>query len=287
MKLEYYFLILLSIGLETTKNVFSNSFSKNILKNNTDIYKFNTFMYLGSVFVLSFFGLKTASLYTIISGFLFAIAVWLNQVFFLKALQHGALSFTNFIQGSGLIIPLIYGVFAWNTKITILQLVCLLVLIIAMAVALDIKQGKISIKWLIHSALAMFFMGVIGILQATHQSSKHNNELFQFLLVAFVFTVILNALSWLVSHKSQPSGYKIKSKALPMAVSCGVFMGAVHILNLFLAGVCPNVIFFPAINGGLIFVTLFAAVIFFKEKLKLHQWIATIIGIISLSLLGI
>lgn len=287
MKLEYYFLLLLSIGLETTKNVFSNSFSKEILKNNTDIYKFNTFMYLGSVAVLSFFGIKPMSLFTVLLAFLFAVAIWFNQVFFLKALQYGSLSFSNFIQGSGLIIPLIYGIFVWQEKISALQVILILVLIAAMGVALDIKKGKTNNKWLIFSFLAMLFLGIIGILQTTHQASAHQDELFQFLLISFVFTVILNALSWIFTEKKEPSGYKIISRALPMAISCGVFMGGVHILNLFLAGVCPKVIFFPVVNGGLIFVTLLAAVIFFKEKLRLKQWIAIIIGIIALSLLGI
>ena len=287
MKPVYYLLLILSIVLETTKNVFSNTFSKDILKNNTDIYKFNTFMYLGSAAVLSFFGIKASSIFTVLLAFLFAIAIWFNQIFFLKALQYGSLSFSNFIQGSGLVIPLIYGIFVWQEKISLLQMLLILILIVAMAIALGVKKGQTNTKWLLFSFLAMLFMGVIGILQATHQTSSHQDELFPFLLIAFIFTVILNALSWFITEKKQPSGYKIVSRALPMAISCGVFMGAVHILNLFLAGVCPKVIFFPVVNGGLIFVTLLAAVIFFKEKLVLKQWIAIIIGIISLSLLGV
>ena len=50
--LPYYLLTITSVLMETAKNVFSNSFSKNHLKNNTDIYKFNTFMYAGSLAVM-------------------------------------------------------------------------------------------------------------------------------------------------------------------------------------------------------------------------------------------
>ena len=219
-------------------------------------------------------------------AFLFAIAIWLNQVFFLKALQYGTLSFSNFIMGSGMIIPIIYGAVFLGEKLTLLQMILLLVVIVVMAIALDIKGGKPDKRWLFYSVGAMVFVGAIGILQAMHQASNKKDELFQFLLIAFDFTVILNGISWAISGKKEPSGYKMKSKALPMAIASGVFMGAVHILNLYLAGVCPKVVFFPIVNGGLIFVTLFAAVIFFKEKMKTKQWIAISIGILALSFLG-
>lgn len=62
------------------------------------------------------------------------------------------------------------------------------------------------------------FLGIIGILQTTHQASAHQGELFQFLLTSFVFTVILNALSWIFTEKKEPSGYKIIIRALPMAL---------------------------------------------------------------------
>ena len=64
-----YALMFLSVFLETSRNVFSNNFSKNCLKTTTDIYKFNFFMYIGSVFVLSFFKSSGTSLFSISIAF--------------------------------------------------------------------------------------------------------------------------------------------------------------------------------------------------------------------------
>ncbi len=287
MNVILYFLLLLSIVLETSKNIFSNTFSKNILKTETDIYKFNFFMYIGSTFVLMFFKVNAVSTYTIILAVFFALAIWLNQYFFLKALKCGTMSFTTFIQGASLLIPIVFGVIAWKEKITVLQIILLLIIVLSMALSLGIKKESINLKWLIFSFLAMSFLGVIGILQTIHQASNYSNELFAFLRYAFIFSVLINFVGWQIAERKQKSNFSVRGSAIIQAGSSGAFMGLVHIINLYLAGTLPKVIFFPIINGGLIFITLIADIIFFKEKLSIKQWIGILAGTIALGIIGI
>lgn len=282
-----YILLATSILLETAKNVFSNNFSKNSLKNETDIYKFNTLMYLGSFLVLCFFKSPVASLFTVLLAVLFAVALWFNQYAFLKALKYGTMGFTTFIQGVSLVIPIIFGAIVWNEKIKLHQYVWLVILVASLWLALNIKKEKFNTKWLLFSVGAMTGMGVISILQSVHQMSSHRNELIAFLRIAFLFTVIINLLGWAIRTKKEPSCFKIKSGAVPMAAFSGIFMGTVHIINLFLAGAMQKIIFFPTVNGGLIFVTLISGLVFFKERLTIIQWIGIIIGTIALNFIGI
>ena len=142
----YYLLTLASVLMETAKNVFSNSFSKNSLKNNTDVYKFNTFMYAGSLVVmlvmLCIEGCKL-SLFTVGMAFLFALVSGGMQTFLLRALRHGPLSFVNFLQTSGgLAIPALFGVIFLHQGIKTLQIIALPVLIISMALVMDLKKGE-------------------------------------------------------------------------------------------------------------------------------------------------
>jgi len=287
MKILPFLLLALSIFLETGKNVFSNNFSKRMLLNETDIYKFNTFMYICSFLVLCCTKKNGISLFTVVTALFFAIAIWLNQYFFLKALTLGDMGFTNFIQGSALVIPIVYGAFVWNEIIRIRQILLLVLLIASLALALGVKKEKLNIKWLLYSIVAMIFVGVIGILQSTHQMSSHKEELTTFLCLAFLFTFIINGVGWVIMNKKTPSSFSLKSNAIPMAAFCGVFMGIVHLLNLYLAGAMKKIIFFPVVNGGLIFVTLIAGLIFFKERLDKTQWIGIIIGTVALSLIGL
>lgn len=287
MSLVNLLLLGLSITLETAKNVFSNDFSKNTLKNDTDIYKFNVFNYIGSFLVLLFFGKSDFSLFTCLTALGFAFAITLNQVFFLKALSIGSMSFTSFVQGSGLIIPTFFGILVLKEELKVLQVVMLCILIVAMALALNVKKEKVNMKWLFFAFLSMLFMGMIGIIQTVHQVSTHSNELITFLRLAFLFSAIMNWPLWKFQEKKQGSNFLIKSKGTLYAAGSGAFMGGVHIINLYLAGKMPKVFFFPVVNGGLIFITLLSAMIFFKERLTKQQWVGIILGIIALSLIGL
>ena len=48
-----------------------------------------------------------------------------------------------------------------------------------------------------------------------------------------------------------------------------------------------KVVFFPVVNGGLIFVTLLSGMLFFKEKLGAKQWLGILLGTVALCLIGL
>ncbi|MBE6761461.1 MAG: hypothetical protein E7551_04175 [Ruminococcaceae bacterium] len=234
-----------------------------------------------------FFKVEKTSTYTILLAFAFALAIWLNQYFFLKALKCGTMSFTTFIIGSGLVIPIIFGAIVWKENITLFQQILLIVLIFSISLSLNLSKGKVGLKWLGLAILSMLFLGAIGIIQTIQQESDYSKEFIGFLRYSFIFTVIINFLGWQICRRKQKASFTIKSSAILQAGFSGSFMGAVHIINLYLAGALPKVIFFPVSNGGLIFVTLISDLVFFKERLNLKQWIGIILGTGILCVIGL
>lgn len=293
--LIYYLLTIASFMMETAKNVFSNSFSKTYLKNNTDIYKFNTFMYAGSfVVMLAILAVKGCklSLYTVLMAVLFTLASSGMQSALLLALKHGPLSFVNFIQtGGGIVIPALFGALFLKQGINLIQIFALPVLIISLAMVMNLKHGEVTgnsiKKWLPHAIVSMICCGAVGIIQTLFQSSSHNDEMYGFLAVTFLFIVFMSLVQWKAVDKKTPSNFSVRSKAIVQPVVSGVFMGIVNVLNLFLVGVMPSIIFFPIVNGGLLIMTVLAAVVFFKERLKTTQWLGIIIGIVAMCMFGI
>ncbi len=292
----YYLMTLASVLMETAKNVFSNSFSKNYLKNNTDVYKFNTFMYAGSLAVMVVMLLVEGcklSLYTVGMAFLFALVSGGMQTFLLRALRQGPLSFVNFIQTSGgLVIPALFGALFLKQGIKPLQIVALPILIVSMALVMDLRGDKNTDdqkggRWLPDAILSMVCCGLVGVLQSLHQESDHSDELYGFLAVTFFFIVLMNLIPWLMGEKKEPANFSMRTRAFVQPVGSGVFMGIVNVVNLFLIGVMPSVIFFPIANGGLLIMTILAAVVFFRERLKPAQWIGIVIGIVAMCMLGI
>ena len=287
MPVKSYLLLVASILLETGKNVFSNNFSKKSLQNETDIYKFNTFLYLGSFLVLCCTGGWKISAFTVVTACLFAAALWLNQYFFLKALAAGPMGFTSFIQGISLVIPVIYGAIMWDEKLGLRHVLLLALLLGALALALELKAEGLNRKWLVCSLFAMLALGGISVLQSTHQMSIHKGELLAFLRLAFLLVVGINLLGWRIGQRKVKATFRLKGNAIFMAIGSGVFMGLVHIINLYLSGVMKKVIFFPVVNGGLIFVTLLSGMLFFKEKLGAKQWLGILLGTAALCLIGL
>ena len=287
MEAKYFLLLFLGILLETTKNVLCTKFSKNSINSDTDIYKFNVFSYIGSFFIAIFFGRGAFSVFTLVTAIIFALVLNLNQVFFLKALSHGTVSATNFIQSSGLVISTVGGAIICKEYIKPYNAIVLALLLFALFLALEVKKGNLNKQWLLFAFLAMLFMGIIGIMQTYHQSSEHKDELITFLRIAFLCSALMNIPLWKVSARKEKETFKAKSKETVLAFVSGAFIGVTHIINLFLSSVMPKIVFFPLVNGGLVFVTLLAGVIFFKERFSKTQIIGIILGILALSVIGL
>ena len=282
-----WILLFSSAALETCKNVFSNKFSKDTLKNKADVYKFNMYLYVGAFLMLLFFKSAPVSVYTMVLALAFAAATAGAQHFYVKALNIGSMSFTSFIQGSNLVIPALYGVLFLKEETSVIKIAAIVMLIFSMALVLNVKREKLQIKWLTYALMSMILTGLVGVLQTVHQLSAHNAELIGFLRYAFLYSILFNLLLWKTAERAEKATFVIKSNAVLLALISGIFIGAVNIINLYLAGVMPKVIFYPVVNGGLIIATLLAAVIFFKEKINMKQCIGIAIGVIAMGVISV
>ncbi len=282
-----YLLLTASILLETAKALMLTKFSKDSLTANGDIYKFNTFMYMGSLAVILLGGIGQVSLYSVIMAFFFAVVTMGTQIFFLMALTCGPMSFTAFLQGAGLVFPVLAGIVFMGDRLAVHQIIAFPILIIALALVFNISREVLSARWTVFASLSMVCMGLVGIIQMYHQNSPHRNELGGFLFFSFVYAILLNFILWRVEARKRCRTFPLSGKNLTLCLLSGVFMGIVNLVNLYLAGVMPKIVFFPASNGGLTIVTMLGSVIFFKERLKGKQWVGIVVCLAALCVLGL
>ena len=282
-----YVLLFFSIFLETAKTVISNLFSKQELKHNRDIFRFNWIFYLGSFLILLFFPSTTPSLYTVITALIFALVTTASQYFCLLALRCGPMSLTTFLQGSSLLLPTFFGFWFMGERASLLFWISLVLLLISMALVLITKQGGVHLRWILFALGTFVFTGAIGIMQSIHQASPHSDELIPFLQIAFALCAVLNLVGQFFCPKPQEPSFPLGSRTTVMAVGSGAAMGAVNLINLYLSGTMDKHIFFPIVNGGLIFLSSIAAVIFFRERLSRRQWIGLAIGIVQLAIIAL
>lgn len=67
----------------------------------------------------------------------------------------------------------------------------------------------------------------------------------------------------------------------------GVATGAINLINVYLSGAMPGVIFFPIVNGGVILLSEITAIFGFKEKISRKQFVSIIAGIVAVCLLSL
>ena len=279
-----YFLLFFSIFLETAKTVVANLFSKQELKEDRDIFKFNWIFYLGSFAILLCFPSTLPSLYTVLMAIGFAVVTTASQYFCLQALRCGPMSLTTFIQGSNLLIPTFFGMFLGVIPSPYFWPL-LVLLLVAMALVLVSKMESVRFRWILLSIGTFFFTGGIGVMQTLAKPE----EQIPFLQIAFALCALFNLAGQFLVSKGDRASFQLRSRTTVMALGSGIAMGAVNRINLYLAD--PNVmatyIFFPIVNGGLIFLTTVAAMIFFKERLTRKQWIGLALGFVVLTVIGI
>ena len=291
-----YILLFVSVSIETFKNIYYNYFGKNLIETNKDTLFFNVISTIGSII---FFGAAivisgetfAVSPYTMILAVIFSFVSTASQYFCLLSMKLGPMSFSVLFTYLSAVIPTVFGIVYRNTPPTPIQITGLVLMIITFFLSIDFnKESGMSIKWLFAVAGSFLGMGLIGVCQTVHQTSDFAKEINGLLFWTFLFSLILFILLY-IPHgiKSRMANAKKIYKPIDWAsmIITGVFLGAVNLINLYLSGKLPSIIFFPIVNGGVIILSGLASVFIFKEKISKKRLAGLIVGIIATCLIGI
>jgi len=215
----------------------------------------------------------------------------------LKALEIGPLSYTTVIISCSTLITALSGAMFFDESIAVVQYIGIGTMLVSLFLSVEKKNDgkKASAKWLILCLLAFACSGGIGLMQKIHQSSQYKDELNAFLVIAFASAFVFSALTLIVLYtankKSQDNAKKPSvGKAYKWLIIGNMLLGGVCVavnnkLNLYLSGVMDSAVFFPIVNGGGVALVTLAAVVIFREKLTLKQWIGIAFGVVSIILL--
>ena len=258
----------------------------------TGVYVYSALGCIVSAIVLLLWGgFDGFSVFTVVLGLLFGLAISLQGIFMIRAFRTGPMAFTMVIVSCSTVFTALSGFLFFEEKIGIFQLLGIAFMVGSFVFATEKKQGekKGGIVWLVFCLLAFAFSGAIGFMQKTHQTSElHKGEINSFLVLSFTVSFVFSAALAVISmiKEKQPliekkKDGKIYWLLLGIMVLSGICVGANHKLNLGLSGEIPSAVFFPVVNGGNLVLTTLSALLIFREKLTVKQWIGVILGIAS------
>jgi len=286
-----YLLFAISITATVVQSTLFNHVGKKELRTGRSVWIFNTALYLFS-FILFLIGAlgKPLSLFTLLFGLAFGLVTIIQSTCNLMALKRGPMHITLLITTSSLVIPSLSGAILNGERLSVGKLIAILVLLVFIYLSVD-RSDKSTFKpgWLLFTLITFTMQAAVGIMQKTHQSSPYAAETAGFLAAAFFCSVIFAAAMTIVtkSAKSDAPAAKPGRALIPVAVVCGLCTYLQNDLNLKLSGLIPSQIFFPVVNGGVLFLNALAALLLFREKLTKRQVIGLTGGILTLFIICI
>lgn len=287
-----YVLCAISILAGVAKTVFANQIAKKSLKGARSLWRFNAVMFFVTFLVFLIPAITSeASSFSLLLGLAFGVVTVVHSVCNLLAFARGPMHVTNLIVMSSLIVPSFWSVMMGEEKFSFLKLPVIAVLFVFIFLAIGKKDDKHAERgWLFYTFVTFFLQALIGIMQKIHQGSEYKGETSAFLAAAFLCSFLFAAVMSLSvkgekMEKSEKSGAKFLLTVGVIAAVSGVCVYLNNDLNLKLSGIMPGQIFFPLINGGMLFFNTIAAFVLFKEKLSRRQIIGLIGGMITLVIL--
>ncbi len=251
---------------------------------------YNLIISATAIIILPFMGIGRVSAFTVMLAVLFGLMIFSQQLSYIKALETGPFSYTSMITSFSLLIPSFSGAVLWAEPLSWGKLGGVALMIPTIILSVNGNKNDHSSRneksWLMWCVTAFVCGGLVGVIQKIHQKSPYKSESNEFLLYSFVFCFAYALITLLVTGKKKKSQFRtLGGGIIVMMILAGVFYTANHCLNLYLSGKIDSIIFFPAVNGGGLLLTLLSAAIIFKERLTAKQWIGIGCGIASILLI--
>jgi drug/metabolite transporter (DMT)-like permease len=219
-------------------------------------------------------------------AFGFALSYGTAVLSSLIAIRLGSLSLTSLISSYSLTIPTFYGLFFLGEEVGILFYIGLSVLFVSLFLINSRRsESKISLKWAIAVFLAFLGNGVCSTVQNAQQKSFGGQYKSETMIIALLTVgAVMLVFSLLLERKEIPKALK---NGGAQACACGIMNGVCNLAVMILALRMNASIMFPIISACGILLTGTVSVLFYKEKLSRGQYVALLLGVISVIFMNI
>ena len=224
---------------------------------------------------------------------LFALLYGTIQVMFqvskAKAMSAGPVSITTLIGNCSLLLSTAVGVIVWREKVTVFQVLGLIMLLAAVIYCSYSKQNTAhTAKWKFYCVVFFVFAASVGIVFKTFSKSGSNDCTGDMMFfAAVVMSLMLLCITLFNKRKSTAVKNKFDRKYLMLVLSCGILSCLYNRLNIYLTGQLPSIVFFPSFNGGVVLASFLMSKFILKEKLRIKQTIAILIGALAICIVGV
>ncbi len=204
----------------------------------------------------------------------YAGCTFASQALYAVASAGGSATVSAQIYSFGFVLPTAFGLVWYREPLRIPAGIA--VGLMAVSLILSAPPASSGARRSLRPAFgAMACSGAVGILQKIFRNSADAGEASSFLLLSFLLLAVLAGICGRVPHFGRTGTL--------LAVLIGCCTGVTNRLNLFLSGVLPSVIFFPAVNGGCVLLTGVLSAGLLHERLTHRQMLGIGVGVAALA----
>lgn len=231
---------------------------------------------------------------TVLFALIMAVSLAVCTFSSLMALKSGTMVLNSLFGMAGLFVPCIAGVFLFGERISLIQVLGLVIFIVAAALLIGCSKEiykNFSFKTLLLLIVTMLSDGTTMLAQKMFSYYVPGGDAGVFNFYAFFFSGVLSLLLFavfrgkaLVRHEDAPTFIPAKIILYGLALSAAVFV--ISQVSTVAAATIPSVILFPVSNGGGMIICAIVSAIVFKEKLNTKSVIGLILGTLALIIIN-
>ena len=225
---------------------------------------------------------------TVLWSSFFGVSYMLATVMGLFAIKHGGVPLTALVISYSLIIPTIFGIFAYGEFPAVTFYVGLVFLMVSLFFIGVPRKGEgkqqINVKWVICVAITFVANGTCSLLQAHYQRLSGGLYRSEFMISAMAIVILALLCAMLLDRKTK---YEVGFSYSLMGVGKGIFNGITNLMIMVLVGIMSPSMVFPLYSGISLITSTIASRIFFKKNPDLLSYIAIGIGLVAIVLLNI
>ncbi len=282
-----YIIVLMMCILSTAKMSFQSAFSKQTIKNSTDVLVFNICVFIISavLFLPKVFACSHAVwIYAAIE----AVGTILYQMFYTKALAIGKVSMTVLIVNFSMVLNVLASYIFYNESISVLRFCGLILTLVSFIICNGkIQKQSIQKEWLLFAILAMITSSTAMLTQKVFGESPYGGENQAFISCLYIIAAIICIFIYPIFKKKAEKSFELNFKTLKFALATGISLAIFQLFNTYALANIDGTFVFPAQTGGTIIFSTLSGVFIFKDSLNKRQVTGLILGIVALVLIAL
>lgn len=293
-------LLSLILPLKAVQSVL-NKYTSQSLSGASNVFRFLSFQYLISAVIAAVYFLctnRSVSLgaVSIFSSLGAAASLALSSVFYILALQQGAMALVSLAAAAGLIVPIIGSIFLFGENLSLFSVLGLLLLGLSVYLQTGYSKqiyNRFSFKTFLLLLGVTLSNGAVVLFQKMYANFLPNPNISFFSVCLFGFGFIFLTVFYIFSNKNQNPirslavMYKFDKKILAVGLGIAVTLFLLNQLCTSATKVLPAAVQCITVDGGSMIIAVLTGALFYKEKITPRNAVSVILSIAALLIINL